>query len=562
MEHGVMPGLRVPTTQTSGRSSLRLQCTLLLSPGVKVLIMKLYPSSRRGFLLGMAAAAAPGAMLAQTGGRPGIHDVHRYGAAGDGVHVDTGAIQAAVDRCAQSGGGTVLFRSGVYLSGTIVLKSNVSLQIRAGAVLRGSPNLADYPVHVPALRSYTDTYTDKSLIYAENVENISIRGQGTIDGQGSVFKGAYKLRPYLMRFINCRNLQVEDVTLRDSAMWVQHYLACEQVAIRGVIVHSRVNINNDGIDIDSCHGVRISDCDIWSGDDAIVLKATTDRPCSNVVVSNCVLSSDCNALKLGTESNGGFENVAFTNCAVSDTRLAGLAIEMVDGGVLDRINVTNIVMKGVGAPIFIRLGDRARPFIEGGARPPVGTLRNVLIRGLQADGAGPTGCAIAGLPGQKIENVTLDDIRLSFAGGGMAADVLRGVAEKADGYPEFSMFGKLPAYGFFCRHVRNLRLNNIQTGCIQLEERPAVAAEDVDTADLAECAFDCAPQSRSAVWLNGARHVFAHGCRTTGPIGVWMRVTGAGSREIRLQGNDLSGARKAAEASSDVPPDAIAVDPA
>ncbi len=524
--------------------------------------MKLNPSSRRRFLLGIAAVAAPSvAARAQTGGHSSIHDVRLYGAAGDGVRVDTRAIQAAVDRCAFSGGGTVLFPSGVYLSGTIVLRANVVMQIGAGAVLRGSLNLADYPAHVQALRSYTDTYTDKSLVYAENAENISIVGRGAIDGQGGAFKGPYKVRPYLMRFVNCGNVRVQDVTLRDSPMWVQHYLACERVAIDGIAVHSRVNANNDGIDIDSCRGVRISNCDISSGDDAIVLKATTDRPCRDVVIANCVLSSACNALKLGTESNGGFENIAISNCTVSETRLAGLAIEMVDGGVLDRVVVSGLVMKGVGAPIFIRLGDRARPFIEGGSRPPVGRLRNVSISGVQADGAGPTGCAIAGLAGHEIENVTLDNIRLSFAGGGTALDALREVPERADAYPEFSMFGRLPAYGFYCRHVKNLRLRNIQTGCTGPDERPALAAGDIETAELADCTLDYAAQAESAVRLTDARDVFVHGCRTTGPIGVWMRVKGAGSRHIRLTGNDLAGARRAVEASAAVPPDAVAVDP-
>ncbi len=521
--------------------------------------MEPHSFSRRGFLLGLAVAGAPAGVAAQTGGDSRIHDVRRYGAAGDGVRMDTAAIQSAIEHCARSGGGTALLPAGTYLSGTIVLKANVALRIEPGAVLRGSVNLADYPAHVPSLRSYTDTYTEKSLIYAEGIENISIAGQGVIDGQGAAFKGSYKVRPYLMRFVNCRNVNVQDVTIRDSPMWVQHYLACERVAIRGITVRSRVNANNDGIDIDSCRGVRISDCDIWSGDDAIVLKATTDRPCRDVVIANCVVSSRCNALKLGTESNGGFENIAISNCTVSETRLAGLAIEMVDGGVLDGISVSNVLMKGVGAPIFIRLGNRARPFTETGARPPMGKLRNVSIGGVQADGAGPTGCALAGLPGHAIENVTLENIRISFAGGGTASDALREVPERPEAYPEFSMFGRLPAYGFYCRHVKNLRLRGIQTGCTGPEERPALVAEDAETVELADCALDSAAGAESVVRLTDARDVLANGCRTTGPIGVWMRVQGADSGHIRLTANDLAGARKPVERSPDVPPDAITV---
>ena len=291
---------------------------------------------RRGFLMGLApvaaaSAAGQGRSAAPTG-QAGFN-VRDHGAAGDGTHLDTKAIQDAVDACARAGGGTVLVPAGAYLSGTIVLKSRVTLHLDAGAVLLGSKNLQDYPSLVPALRSFTDTYTDKSLIYAEGLQDIGISGRGVIDGQGAAFKGPYKLRPYMLRFVSCRNVSVTDVSIKDSPMWVQHYLACEELNIHGIGVHSSVNVNNDGIDIDGCQRVRISDCEITSGDDAIVLKATADRPCKDVVVTNCMLSTPCNALKLGTESNGGFENIVIQNSAIYNTRLAGIALEMVDGGV-------------------------------------------------------------------------------------------------------------------------------------------------------------------------------------------------------------------------------------
>jgi polygalacturonase len=438
-----------------------------------------------------------------------------------------------------------MFPAGRYLSGTVVLKSHVTLQLEAGAVLLGSKSLEDYPSHVPALRSYTDTYTEKSLIYAENAENIGIRGTGTIDGQGAAFHGPYKVRPYLIRFINCRGVSTSDVTIVDSPMWVQHYLACDHVDIRGVTVHSRVNANNDGIDIDGCQGVRIADCEIWSGDDAIVLKATLDRPCRDVVITNCVLSTLCNALKLGTESNGGFDNIAISNCTIRDTRLAGIAIEMVDGGVLERVSISNITMSGVGTPLFVRLGNRARPFVEGGAMPGMGSLRNVSISNVQADGAGKTGCAIAGLPGHAIENLTLDNIRMSFAGGGKASDATRSVPEKPEGYPEHSMFGTLPAYGLYCRHVKNLRVRDVRTEAVLADARPAVFCDDVEGVELADCAL-------SAVRMTQARDVFVHGCRTVGAPDAWLRVGGAESRQIHLLGNRLTMAKRAVEVESEV----------
>ena len=430
---------------------------------------------RRSVLRGLAGWGATAVLPAKTS----VFDVREHGAAADGSTLATKSIQRAVDACAAAGGGSVYFPPGRYLSGTIFLKSGVALDLEAGAVLLGSKNLADYPETIQSFRSYTDVYTRKSLIYAEKVENIAIRGRGRIDGQGAAFKGPYLVRPYMIRVIECRNILVEDVTIVDSPMWVQHYLACDDVVIRGIKVYSNVNSNNDGIDIDCSQRVRISDCDINSGDDAIVLKATASRPCRDIVVTNCTLKTHCNALKLGTESNGGFDNIAVSNCTIFDTRLSGIAVEMVDGGALNRVTFSNIVMTNVGAPIFVRLGNRARPFLENGPKPGMGSLRNVVISNVQATGAGKVGCSITGLVGHPAEDITLDNIRLSFVGGGTAADAQRKIEEVAEKYPEFAMFGTLPAYGFYCRHVRNLTLRNVETRFESPDQRPGLVTDDV-----------------------------------------------------------------------------------
>ena len=411
-----------------------------------------------------------------------VHDTDAadFGAVGDGSTMNTKALQSAIDACAKRGGGTVRIPAGRFLSGTLFVKSGVHLQLDAGAVLLGSPRLDDYPVMPGGFRGYTDIYTDKSLLYAENAENIGIGGAGCIDGQGKSFKGPYKVRPYLMRFVSCRGIKMRDVTIRNSPMWVQHYLNCEDVHIHGITVNSHVNENNDGIDIDCCRRVRISDCDISSGDDAIVLKSTADVVCRDVAISNCVLSSDCSAFKLGTESNGGFENIAFSNCAIYDTRLAAIALEMVDGGRLDGVSVSNIVMNRVGAPIFLRLGNRARPFQEGGPAPGMGTFRNVQITNIQAVGAGQRGCAISGIPGHRIEDVTIENIRIEFEGGGSAEDAKRIIPEYPARYPEYSMFGQLPAYGFYVRHARGVRFRNLNLTSVKPDARPAIVKDDVE----------------------------------------------------------------------------------
>ncbi|MBN2023573.1 MAG: glycoside hydrolase family 28 protein [Pirellulales bacterium] len=428
---------------------------------------------------------------------PGAYCVTDFGAVGDGATLNTAALQKAIDTCAAKGGGTVFFPPGTYLTGTLFLRDRVTWHLDAGAVLLGSTDLADYPPQTPAFRSYTDVnYVDKSLLYGENVHDVAIVGHGAIDGQGSheVFKNKpFKRRPYLIRMIECRNVSVKDVTLRNSAMWVQHYLACDNVAIDGVTIDSLANGNNDGIDIDSCDRVRVANCDIRSIDDCIVLKSTSPRPCRRVTVTNCTLHSRCNALKCGTESTGGFEDITINNCVIHDTRLSGIALETVDGGTLQRVVVSNVTMNNVGNAIFIRLGNRARPYLQdeakrradesskepAPARPGVGRLRGVIISNVIARGADQIGCAIAGVPGHPVEDVTLENIRITFAGGGERDLIDRHVPEQERQYPEYKMFGPLPAYGFYCRHARNVRFDNVRLDYEHPEHRPALVCDDV-----------------------------------------------------------------------------------
>ncbi|NLF57145.1 MAG: glycoside hydrolase, partial [Candidatus Hydrogenedens sp.] len=196
--------------------------------------------ARFAALLGLICLSMPGFAA----GVAGRYEVGDYGAVADGATLCTEAVQKAIDDCSASGGGTVRFGAGTYVSGTLVLKTGVTLNLPAGCILAGSENLDDYPVKVPEFRSYTDNYTDKSLIYAEKAERIGISGEGALDGRGRAFGGEYKKRPYMVRFIECREVTVTGVTLRDSPMWVQHYLACDRVRIHGITVRSHVNKNN------------------------------------------------------------------------------------------------------------------------------------------------------------------------------------------------------------------------------------------------------------------------------------------------------------------------------
>jgi polygalacturonase len=461
--------------------------------------------AKYGILTGLIWMFAVGPAL----GAETVYDIRDFGANADGKTLCTNYIQRAIDKCAKDGGGTVYLGRGTFLSGTIYMKSGVTLKLDPACRLLGSKNLKDYPETVQAFRSYTDNYTNKSLIYGEKLEKIAIIGSGIIDGQGASFKGPYLVRPYMIRFIQCRDVTVKDITLKNSPMWVQHYLACDDVRISGVTVRSVVNANNDGINIDSCERVVISDCNIRSGDDAIVLKSTSARVCRNVTVSNCVLSTRCNALKMGTESNGGFENIVMTGCSIYDTRLAGIALEIVDGGTMDRIIISNITMNKIGAPIFVRLGNRARPFKKDMAKPGIGIMRNITISNIEATGANATGCAISGLPQAKIENFTLSNIRLSFAGGGTKEDADRAVPEKPDAYPEYSMFGRrLPAYGFYCRHVKGLKLLNVQLQLAKSDQRQGLVFEDIEDALIDNLSGPYPTGVDSTIRLNDVKEVY------------------------------------------------------
>ncbi len=487
-----------------------------------------------------------------------------FGAVNNGKTISTQAIQKAIDDCAKKGGGTVHFPAGRYITGTIFLKSFITINLESGAVIEGSKNLSDYPVVESGIRSYTDNYTNKSLIYGENLENIALTGRGIIDGNGASFKvsdeirkanifDSYKMRPYMIRIINCENVKVKDISIINSPMWVQHYMACRNVNIDGITVNSRVNSNNDGIDIDACDGVRISNCNIISGDDAIVLKSTLDKPCRNITITNCVISSDCNAFKLGTESNGDFHNISLSNCIIHDNRLAGIALEMVDGGSLNNVTVSDVNMHTVGCAIFIRLGNRARPFMENNPKaytnrqeakndlkkPGMGSLFNVMISNIQATNVGKTGCSITGIPSFPARNITLSNIRLSFSGGGTEELVNRTIEEFPDKYPEFGMFGTLPAYGFFCRHVTGLTLANIDLSYQEPDYRPAIWLSDVKDSRISDLKANCEEETEAVIFIENSGNIVIRDCYSPKRSGSFAVERGKNSG-IQFNNNRLN----------------------
>ena len=496
------------------------------------------------------------------------YNVRDDGAVADGKTLCTAALQKTIDRCAAAGGGTVCLPAGTYLSGTLFLKSHVTLYLEAGTTLLGSPDPKDYPKHRPAVRSYTDNYVNQSLIAGENLERVAICGRGTINGNGAAFRWKeYKDRPYVIRLVKCRDVLVEGITLRDSPMWMEHYLACDRVRVHGIRVFNHASYNNDAIDIDGCHDVAVSDCFFDTDDDALTLKSTLDRACDNITINNCVISSHCNAFKLGTESNGGFKNITLTNCAIVSPRyskvmygmqrgLAGIALETVDGGLLENITISNVTIRGVNVPIFLRLGDRARPFTTDGPKPAVGTFRNVSISNIIATDVGRVGCSITGLPDHPVQNVALANLQLQFEGDGDKKLVDKDVPEHPARYPESAMFGDLPAYGLYCRHVRGVRLSGLQFSTIRPDARHALVCDDVHDLELDSLTAPAAPNAAALVRFHQVQDALLRGCRP-GALETFLKLDGDATRRIALIGNDFTAVQRVIDAGADVPADAL-----
>lgn len=485
------------------------------------------------------------------------YNVRDFGALGDGVTLDTEAVRIAVKECSTEGG-TILFPPGKYLIGSIKLESNVDIYIQSGALILGSTDIKDYEEYIPQMKSYNDYFLKHSLFYAEKANNISIRGEGTIDGQGSSFNittnkkpDRYKNRPFVIRFVQCKNVHIENITLKNSAMWMQQYLACEYLFIKGINVYNHANKNNDMIDIDGCRNVVMSDCIGDTDDDAITLKSTSESITENVTITNCVLSSHCNAIKLGTESTGGFRNIAISNIVIkpsdSPTKIyghhsgiSGITLGMVDGGILDGVAISNIRIDGTQVPIYLRLGNRARKHHDEASQPGVGTFKNVIISDIIATNIKSNiGASISGIPGHSIQNVSLNNIKIKYPGGGNQDDAEKQIPELEDHYPESTKWGILPSYGFFVRHVDDVTFNNVQIGCSLEDSRPAYVLEDVKTAKILNCSAQISENCKSVFEINNSANVSIDNFNISTNVKIkrFLNIKGKESKNIFLTNN-------------------------
>ena len=496
------------------------------------------------------------------------YNILDFGAKPDGKTLCTQAIQNAIDQCADNDGGIVYFPAGTWLTGTIYLESHITLRLDPGCLLLGSKDKKDYGRSRKLAGTEDETFSYWAIIAGKNLENIAIRGRGTINGQGANFKYKDGPRPKNIYLENCTDVLIEGVRLRSAGSWMQHYRRCDHLTIRDIAVFNHVSYNNDGLNIDSCRDVVITGCTVDSDDDAIVMKSLSKNPCENITISDCLVSSHCNSIKMGTESGGGFQNITITNCAICSPRfskviygrqrgLAGVALEIVDGGTLNRVAISNLTIKGVTVPIFMRLGNRARLYEKDQPKPDIGKFRNVIISNIIATDCSQVGCSITGLPSHAIENVTLSNIQLGFEGGGTKEDALRQVPEKPTSYPESTMFGTLPAYGFFCRHVRGVKFQNLRLETSTPDYRHAIVFDDVNGAVIDSLDAPFSAGAEGMIRCTDSRNIFIRNCRPPKGTELFLDLRGAKTKSILLMSNDFSGIEQISRSEADVPESAL-----
>ena len=446
----------------------------------------------------------------------GIFNVRDYGAKGDGKTLDSPAINAAIEAAVRDGGGQVLLPAGTYLSGSIRLKSNIDLHLSAGCTILAAP--ASMKAYDPSesfggFPEYQDgghTYFHNSLIWAEGQANVSITGHGMIDGQGLTKKDTEKAGKVQGGSIGtgdkaialklCRNILIRDVTIFRGGHFAIITTGCD----RGTIDNVTIDTNRDGIDIDCCKYITVTNTKVNTpSDDAIVLKSSYALkkavPCEHILITNCLVTGYklgtfldgtyqpeavnwvCGRIKLGTESNGGYRNITISNCTCVWS--SGLAFEEVDQGRMENICVTNIAMEHVHHyPIYITTGCRNRGPKE--VTQP-SSARNIQISNVIAtDCDSLCSIIVTGMKDEPVRNVWLSNIRLTFRGGGTKDLVKRDYREQGTNYPEPRWAGPTPAYGLYARHVEGLHVNDVTFRYERPEYRPAIILDDVRDATL------------------------------------------------------------------------------
>ena len=451
-------------------------------------------------------------------------DVDNFGAVGDGVTMNTTAIQSTINAC--PAGGFVWLHNGTFLSGTIILKNNMTLFIDPTATLLGSGSASDYPTQTPPLSNSQTSNCQRALIYAQSCTNVTVTGGGTVNGNGrnNFTSGVEATRPISIWTALCNQATIQNINIVDAAMWTVVNMQSDYLTISNMSVNDDgLNGNRDGCDVVDCWHVTIANCTIDSGDDSICLKSGNPRGINDLLVKNCTITrSQSNGLKFGTASTGLFTNITFQDCTVMNTAHSAMAVESVDGGTITDVTFQRINFSSCQNAIFIILGSR-----DSGVTP--GSVNGITFRDITGSGMTDTrGCPVSGTLTNgvtyRVKNILFDNVNISFAGG--LSSIPSNPPEYAGEYPENTMWGNLPAYGYYIRHATGVTFTNCFTSAASADARPWIATNDVSNFTIIGPTLNISPGTGNLVlqWNNGFTLQTA-----TNVAGSYTDLTGATS---------------------------------
>lgn len=528
-------------------------------------------SGERGLAL---QPTRPSAANEDSGAR--VYNIRKYGAKGDGIALDTAALQAAIDACHQDGGGTVLVPAGTFQIGAVELKSNVTLHITASGKLLGTADGKQYHAIDAIPLSGDSTLIDGNwaLLFAVNATNVTVEGAGTIDGQGAQFHSAVRgtpppsglggnKRPYHLLFYRCDRLTVRDIALVDCAYHSIRVIQSKHVRMDGLYIHNRVNGNNDGFHFISAEYVTVSNCTILSQDDACAMFGS----CKFITVTNSVFSTRWSVFRFG---GGVAENISISNCVLYDVFGCPIKFQGNEGSRFENISFSNLVLQQVTGPIHMSLGPRTRrnENVDAGLQPtlPKETRQPALARNISFSnihgtvttnppqlpettltsdprpGEGHSCITLNCIGDATLENISFDDIHLTFGGGGTAEDAARRDLPQIAG--EYFMLGPMPAYGFYARNSRGLTLENVRLQVSSPEMRPAVIFDHVEDVAVNGLSVQANPAAESALRCIDSKQILLTAARLLSPAAVFLQLEGGGNENIKIDGGDLSKALK------------------
>jgi len=495
-------------------------------------------------------------------------NVREYGAIGDGETLDSPAIQAAIDACAEQGGGTVFLPAGKYVAGSLFLRSHITLYVDAGAMLLGSENPADYPI-ITSRWEGVEQRTHAPLVTGCDLTHVAVVGRGVVDGRGAPWWQRHRTRtldyprPRLISFTDCTNVLIEGITLTNSPSWTINPVCCENVTIHNVtVVNPADSPNTDGINPDSCRNVHISDCYVSVGDDCVTIKSGSEAegadrrtPCRDITITNCTMARGHGGVVIGSEMSGGVCNVVISNCVFIGTdRGIRFKSRRGRGGVVEDIRVSNIVMTDVLCPFTMNLhyavgewGNKAiadrnpRPIDDGTPR-----FRRIHLSHITAREVKYAAGYLHGLAEMPVEDIALSDISVSMS------------AESEAGYPDMADdMESMQRAGFHVYNAHGLRLHHVEvTG----QSGPALRLVDSRDVDISASTTRTPSPDAPVVHMTNVDGAFVHGCRAHTGTDVFLRVEGERTTQIVLRGNDLSSARQPLQTDIGIPSDEVRID--